>query len=80
MTDNKKRAMSEAAKEHIREIGKACGDLTKRYEGSKLEINQCCISEDGTWAEFEYIPGVTLEEILDSFLEKEDWDGFYGLL
>ncbi len=75
----RKWAMSEAAKEHIREIGKACGDLTKRYEGSKLEINQCCISEDGTWAEFEYIPGVTLEEILDSFLEKEDWDGFYGL-
>ena len=75
----RKWALSQAAKEHIREMGKACVDLTKRYEGSGLEINKCHIFQDGAWAECEYIPGVTLEEIMDFFLEKEDWNSFYGL-
>lgn len=75
----RKWALSQAAKEHIREMGKACTDLAGRYEGSGLEINKCHISRDGTCAEFEYVPGVTLEEIMDSFLEKEDWNSFNGL-
>lgn len=75
----RKWALTQEAKEHIREMGKACQDLTRRYEGSGLEINKCRISQDGAWAEFEYVPGVTLEEIMDSFLEKEDWNSFYGL-
>lgn len=75
----RKWALSQAAKEHIREMGKACADLAGRYEGSGLEINKCRISRDGACAEFEYVPGVTLEEIMDSFLEKEDWNSFYRL-
>ncbi len=75
----RKWALSQAAKEHIREMGKACTDLAGRYEGSGLEINKCHISQDGTCAEFEYVPGVTLGEIMDSFLEKEDWNSFNGL-
>lgn len=75
----RKYAMSAEASEHIQGMGTAYRDLAERYAGSKLEINECRVLEDGTGAEFEYIEGITLEEILDGFLEKEDWDSFYAL-
>lgn len=75
----RKHAVSEKAAEHIRGMGMAYRNLAERYAGSGLEINRCLVLEDGNGAEFEYVQGVTLEEILDGFLEKEDWDSFYEL-
>lgn len=75
----RKYAISAEAAEHIQGIGAAYRDLTERYAGSGLEINKCCVLEDGIGAEFEYIQGTTLEEILDGFLEKEDGNSFYAL-
>lgn len=75
----RKHAASEEAAEHIRGMGTAYRNLTKKYAGSGLEMNKCRVSEDGTGAEFEYVQGVTLEEILDGFLEKEDWNSFHAL-
>lgn len=76
----RKQALSEPAAEHIRGMGTAYLDLTKRFAGSLLEINKCRIMEDGTGAEFEYVQGITLEEILDSFLDRGDMDSFSVLL
>lgn len=76
----KKYALSDEAKEHLCGMAAACQNLSKRFAGSGLEVNQCRISADETEAEFEYIPGITLEEILDSFLERDDLDSFYTLL
>ena len=75
----RKQALSVPAAEHVKRMGTACQDLTRRYAGSGLKINQCRVLENGTGADFEYIRGVTLEEILDGFLEREDLDGFSAL-
>lgn len=75
----RKYAISAEAAEHIQGMGAAYRDLAERYAGSGLAINQCRVLEDGTGAEFEYIQGTTLEEILDGFLEREDWNSFYAL-
>lgn len=75
----RKYAMSAEAAEHIQGMGAAYRDLSERYAGSGLEINRCRVLEDGTGAEFEYIRGTTLEEILDGWVEKEDWDSFDAL-
>ncbi len=72
----RKRALSKPAAEHIRGMGAAYLDLAERFEGSMLEMNKCRILEDGAGAEFEYVEGVTLEEILDGFLDRDDLDGF----
>lgn len=75
----RKQALTEAAKEHIQNMETACADLEKRFAGGKLAVNQCRLCEDGSSAEFEYISGITLEEILDGCLEKNDLEGFYTL-
>lgn len=75
----RKSAMSEMSAEHVRSMGTAYADLKKRFQGGRLRINKCSLSEDGAAAEFEYIKGVTLEEILDCCLEKNDMEGFHSL-
>lgn len=75
----KKYALSNAAAEHIRGMAAAYKNLAERFAGSGLEMNKCQILEDETAAEFEYIQGITLEEILDGFLEREDLEGFSSL-
>ncbi len=67
------------AKAHIKGMQDAYERLRKRYEGSGLVINPCSLGEDGGYAEFPFEQGVTLEELLDQCLEKEDMEGFYGL-
>ena len=75
----RKQALSDKAAEHIKGMADAYGDLAKRFAGSGLEMNRCRLLEVGVCAEFEYIQGITLEEILDGFLEREDWDSFHAL-
>jgi hypothetical protein len=56
-------------------------NLRERYDGSGLYINQCRLYERGkqTWASFEFVSGVTLAEMMDRCLEKDDMEGFYSL-
>ena len=75
----RKQALSEAAVEHIQGMETAYMDLAKRFEGGKFEINRCRLCEGGKAAEFEYVSGVTLEEIMDGYLEKDDMDSLHAL-
>ncbi len=71
--------LSEMAKKHLRRLQQAYVLLEKRYEGSKLRINPCTLAEDASYAEFPLEEGVTLEELLDQCLEREDMEEFYRL-
>lgn len=71
--------MNQDAVAHVREMERFCRLLSKRYEGSGLSINPCRLAEDGSYAEFPFEEGVTLEELLDRCLEKEDMEEFYRL-
>lgn len=71
--------LNERAKEHIQGMERSCRLLKERYEGSGLSINDCILAEDGSYAEFPYEKGVTLEELLDRCLDRDDMDGFHRL-
>lgn len=71
--------LSEEAKVHIRGMQHSYELLKKRYEGSGLRINPCELAQDGSYAQFPFEKGVTLEVLLDECLEKDDMDEFYRL-
>ena len=75
----RKHALSEDAAAHLKHMAEAGEKLAKRYEGSKLEINKCKLSDDGMTLELEYVPGRSLEELLDECLAHNDTDGFVEL-
>lgn len=75
----RKRPLSERAKEHIKAMEHSYRLLLKRYEGSGLHINPCTLEENGSYAQFPFEKGTTLEELLDQCLEKDDMEGFYKL-
>ena len=75
----RKRALCEEAKAHLAHIYETGEKLTRRYEGSKLSINKCELSEDGWTLKLEYVQGRSLEEMLDECLMKNDIDGFIAL-
>ena len=79
----RKYPMSEEAVEHIRSMKTAYMDLAKRFDGGRLSVNHCSIREDESkrsiYAEFEYIEGVTLAEIFDSYLERGETEKFRAL-
>lgn len=73
---------------HIRQIGRAYEQLSERFAGGKLRINQCKLNEDfifcskkenDEYVTFEYLEGKTLEELLDECLERDDMDKFHAL-
>lgn len=71
--------MNEEARLHIKEMERFYQLLSDRYEGSGLSINPCKLSEDGTYAEFPYEQGETLEELLDRCLVNDNMEEFYRL-
>lgn len=71
--------LNEGAREHVRGIKRSFELLKKRYEGSGLLINPCELSEDGSYVQFPFETGITLESLLDECLEKNDMDEFYRL-
>lgn len=75
----RKYPMCPAAREHIRGMAAACESLQERYEGGKLQINRCRLAEEGEEirAEFEYVRGTPLSELMDGCLERKDLEGFY---
>ena len=77
----RKYPMDSMAAEHVRAMADACATLTERYQGGKLEINKCRLSEEGeeVYAEFEFVQGTPLSELLDKCLERNDQKGFEEL-
>ncbi len=71
--------LNESAFEHIKKMERFCKLLKERYHGSGLRINPCKISEKKGYAEFPHEKGVSLEELLDQCLERDDMDEFYRL-
>ncbi|MDE6202383.1 MAG: hypothetical protein K2G19_02775, partial [Lachnospiraceae bacterium] len=70
--------MNQEAAGHIRGMKQAYELLKDRYEGSGLSINACQITQEG-YAQFPYEKGVTLEELLDECLERDDMEEFHRL-
>lgn len=70
---------ADSAKEHVRNMEKAYRLLQERYKGSSLELNHCVLEENDQelFAEFEYVKGITLAEIMDAYLEQGDLEAFY---
>ena len=77
----RKEPLGQAAEEHVRGMALAYESLTKRYHGGRLKVNRCKLKEmDGSvCAEFEFVEGRTLAELLDDCLERGDQEGFRQL-
>lgn len=76
----KKSPMTAQAEDHVRSMAVAYEKLVERYEGSNLKINHCTLKEEEQQvvAEFEFVQGTPLSELLDKCLEKQDVEGFYN--
>ncbi len=74
----RKYPMGEAAADHVRGMAVACESLRERYRGGSLEINNCeLLEEEGLpCAQFEFVEGISLLEVLDGCLERDDMEGF----
>lgn len=74
----RKYPMGEAAVEHVRGMEAACESLKERYRGGRLEINECRLVEvEGQFcAQFEYVEGVSLLELMDRCLDRDDQEAF----
>ena len=76
----RKQACNEFSADHIHHIYDSYKKLKERYKGSKLSINKCkLLKETLPCVEFEFVNGVTLAEIMDEYLKKDDIDGFHEL-
>lgn len=81
LIDVRKYPLTEQATEHVRNMGVAYENLRERYDGSGLYVNQCRLYERNKqlWASFEFVSGITLAEMMDRCLEKDDIEGFHAL-
>lgn len=80
----RKYPVTEQAREHIEGIAASCQKLSDKYEGSGITVNRAkLLPQTGRVeepvVELEYITGVTLSELMDTCVEKEDWKGFREL-
>lgn len=75
----RKYPLSDKSREHVRQMYTAYSQLTEKYAGGKLSVNTCKLQDDGTdvYAEFEFVEGTPLSEIMDNCLEQDDIEGFY---
>lgn len=75
----RKYPLQEAAREHIKGMAVAYESLVERYRGGRLEVNQCQLVErdEELYAEFEFVRGVPLSELMDGCLDKNDMEAFH---
>ncbi len=64
----------EKAVEHVRSLKYWESRLREQYERAGVAVNQCTLTQNG--AEFEFLKGETLEEVLDGHLAKNDLSAF----
>ena len=75
-----KHPLSKEACDHIEQIYCAYEKLEERFRGGAIAINHCrLIKEPETYAQFAYVEGNTLEELLDECLERNDIEKFHAL-
>ena len=67
---------TDAAKAHVEKIKYWEKVLSEQYKTADVAVNRCTLTEKG--AEFEFLKGETLEDILDEYLAKDDLTGFIG--
>ena len=75
----RKYPLGEAAQEHVRGMAVAYENLREKYKGSSLRVNRCKLMEQGDelYAQFEFIQGIPLTELMDRCLDKDDLEGFH---
>ena len=69
-----KKPANSHATAHVEAMERYYSLLCKRFAGSELSINRMAMKDEG--AEFEFISGQTLEEVMDSYVEHNDSQGF----
>ena len=76
----RKYPLCQEAVEHVKGMAVAYDSLSEKYKGSELTINTCKLveTEDEIYAEFEFVEGVPLSELMDKCLEKDDLDSFHN--
>ena len=67
---------TDAAKAHVEKIKHWEKVLGEQYKAADVAVNKCTLTAKG--AEFEFLKGETLEDVLDAYLEKDDFTGFVG--
>ena len=65
---------TEEAKVHVERIKHWEKVLGEQYKAADVAVNKCTLTNKG--AEFEFLKGETLEDVLDKYLEKDDITGF----
>lgn len=77
----RKYPLSDESSEHIRQMSVAYNRLCEKYSGSRLEINACSLHDDGTdvYAEFEFVEGTALSELMDKCVVQDDKERFSDL-
>ena len=69
----RKRALAPAASEHVRSMASAAEGLGERFAGGELSVNRCRLldkNKELPCAEFEFVRGVPLSELMDGALER----------
>ncbi len=74
----RKYPLTDAAVAHVRGMEAAYESLTERYRGGNLRVNACELleAEGKTVAQFEYVQGIPLLEVMDGCLERGDTETF----
>ncbi len=77
----RKYPLSKAAEDHVRGMAVAYENLAEKYKGGKLAINKCFLKEEQgeVYAQFEFVKGTPLSELMDACLERNDEEGFHKL-
>ena len=65
---------TDAAKAHVENIKHWEKVLGEQYKAADAAVNKCTLTDKG--AEFEFLKGETLEDVLDAYLERDDITGF----
>ncbi len=69
---------TEAAASHVKKIKHWEAVLGAQYAQEGVLVNRCTLAERGD--EFEFLKGETLEDVLNGYLERDDFAGFFGEL
>lgn len=74
----RKYPLTREASDHIRGMAYAYEQLVKKYEGGRLDINKCTLveEEDTLYAEFDFVEGIPLSELMDACLEEDNQERF----
>jgi len=70
--------LGETSQKHILHILDCYEKLSDLYGKTRIRLNKCVPCQDGI--ELEYIQGTTLEEVLDSYIEKKQYEKVWDMM